>query len=155
MKTSWYTCVFILMALLTWPLLSSVAGLPANTKVFGQTHSGPDSSSQLQADPAAPTGPAQTANGQSITGEWQGMIAKLHLILKIEQAADGSFKGKLILVDQGNVTLPVDTVSFAPTGALRLGLKSVGAVYEAKLSDDGESDRFRGGMRQQMLSAAA
>jgi pimeloyl-ACP methyl ester carboxylesterase len=70
-------------------------------------------------------------------GEWQGMIAKLHLILKIEQAADGSFTAKLTSVDQGNVTVPVDTVSLGSTGGLLLEMKSIGAAYEAKLSDDG------------------
>jgi pimeloyl-ACP methyl ester carboxylesterase len=49
-------------------------------------------------------------------------------------------------VDQGNVTIPVDTVSFAPTGELRLELKSVSAVYEGKLSDDG--GEFVGTWRQ-------
>src|SRR5215475_3721671 len=137
MKTRWYTCVFILLALPTGTLLSSAAGQPANARVFGRTPSGPGSSSHLQANPAAPTGPAQATNGQSITGEWQGIVSKLHLILKIEQAADGSFTAKLTSVDQGNVTIPVDTASFAPTGELRLELKSVGAVYEGKLSDDG------------------
>ncbi len=78
---------------------------------------------------------AQPAN--SITGEWQGMVASQHLILKIEEGPDGSFTGKLTAVDQGNTTLPVDTVSFAPTGALRLELKSAGVMYEAQLSDDG------------------
>src|SRR5215510_11135818 len=136
MKTRWYTCVFILLALPTGTLLSSAAGQPANARVFGRTPSGPGSSSRLQANPAATTGPAQAATGQSITGEWQGIVSKLHLTLKIEQAADGSFTAKLTSVDQGNVTLPVDIVSFAPTAALRLELKNVGAVYEGKLSED-------------------
>jgi len=137
MKTRWYTCVFILLALPTGTLLSSAAGQPANARVFGRTPSGPGSSSRLQANPAAPTGTAQAANGQSITGEWQGMVSKLRLILKIEQAADGSFTAKLTSVDQGNVTLPVDTVTFEPTGGLRLEMKRIGAVYEGKLSEDG------------------
>jgi pimeloyl-ACP methyl ester carboxylesterase len=81
--------------------------------------------------------PAQAASGGGITGEWQGMVARLHLVVKIDQAPDGTFTGKLTSVDQGNVTIPVDTVSFAPPGLLRLELKSIGAVYEAKLSDDG------------------
>ena len=70
MKTRWYTCVFILLALPTGTLLSSAAGQPANARVFSRTPSGPGSSSRLQANPAAPTGTAQAANGQSITGEW-------------------------------------------------------------------------------------
>jgi pimeloyl-ACP methyl ester carboxylesterase len=137
MKTRWDMCVFILPALLTGTLLLSAAGQQANAIVFGRAPSVPGSSSLLQANQPASTEPAQAANGQSITGEWQGMIAKQRLIVKIERAADGTFTAKLTAVDQGNVTLPVDTVSFEPTGGLRLELKSVGAVYEGKLSDDG------------------
>jgi hypothetical protein len=40
-------------------------------------------------------------------------------------------------VDQGNVTIPIDTVSFAVTDGLRLQLKSIDAEYQAKPSDDG------------------
>jgi pimeloyl-ACP methyl ester carboxylesterase len=76
-------------------------------------------------------------DGPAITGEWQGMVATQHLIVRLEQAADGSYTGKLTAVDQGNVTIPVDTVSYAPAGTLRLELKSLGAFYEATLSADG------------------
>ena len=71
----------------------------------------------------------------SITGEWQGAIATQHLIVKIDEAADGSLSGKLTAVDQGNVTIPL-IVSFV-NGTLRLELKREGAVYEAKPNDDG------------------
>ncbi len=128
---------FILLMLLTGAVLSSAAGQPAGAREFSLIHSGPDSSSLSQASPAAPAGSAQAANGRSITGDWQAMVGSQHLILKIEQAADGSFTGKLTLVDQGNTTLPADTVSFAPTGALRVELKAAGVVYEANLSEDG------------------
>ena len=88
MKTRWGTCVFILPALLTGTLLLSAAGQPANAIIFGQAPSVPGSSSLLQANPPAPTEPAQAANGQGITGEWQGMIAKQRLIVRIERAAE-------------------------------------------------------------------
>ncbi len=80
---------------------------------------------------------AQSGNPSGITGEWQGAITRLHLILKIEQPEGGPLKGALVSVDQGNVTIPIDTVSFDPGGALRLELKSIGAAYEGKLSSDG------------------
>jgi pimeloyl-ACP methyl ester carboxylesterase len=80
---------------------------------------------------------AQSGNASGITGEWQGAITRLHLILKIEQPEGGPLKGALVSVDQGNVTIPIDTVSFDPGGALRLELKSIGAAYEGKLSSDG------------------
>lgn len=81
---------------------------------------------------------AQPTTGRSVAGEWQGMVSRLHLVVKIDQAADGTLSGKLISVDQGNVTIPIDAVSFTPDGALELDLKSIGAAYEAKLSDDGK-----------------
>ena len=89
---------------------------------------------QSQANPPAP---AQAADAHSITGDWQGMVARLRLNVKIEQAADGTLSGKLTSVDQGNITIPIDTVSFAPSTGLRLELKSIGASYEGKLSEDG------------------
>jgi pimeloyl-ACP methyl ester carboxylesterase len=76
-------------------------------------------------------------DGHSVTGEWQGMLSKLHLIIKIDQGTDGAFSGKLTSVDQGNASIPVDTVSFALATGLLLDLKSIGATYQAKLSDDG------------------
>src|SRR5271154_3715551 len=76
-------------------------------------------------------------DGRSFTGEWQGMLSKLHLIFKIDLGTDGALSGKLTSVDQGNATIPVDTVSFAPATGLPLDLKSIGATYQAKLSDDG------------------
>jgi pimeloyl-ACP methyl ester carboxylesterase len=72
-----------------------------------------------------------------ITGEWQGAVAGQHLIVTITPAADGSFAGKFTAVDQGNVTLPFDAISFVPPSALTLVLKRADAVYEAKLTDDG------------------
>jgi pimeloyl-ACP methyl ester carboxylesterase len=77
------------------------------------------------------------ADSPTIAGEWQGMVATQHLIVRIEQAADGSYTGKLTAVDQGNVTIPVDAVSYTQAGALRLELKSIGAFYEATLRADG------------------
>jgi pimeloyl-ACP methyl ester carboxylesterase len=80
---------------------------------------------------------AQTADRGHIAGEWQGAIARLHLILKIDQAADGALTGKLISVDQGNVIIPIESVSFDPSGAIHLELKSIAATYEGKLSQGG------------------
>jgi len=94
----------------------------------------------LTAVGASQTAPAvaQSTTGRSVAGEWQGMVSRLHLVVKIDQAADGTLSGKLTSVDQGNVTIPIDAVSLTPDGALKLDLKSAGAAYEAKLSDDGK-----------------
>jgi pimeloyl-ACP methyl ester carboxylesterase len=115
MKIRWKRYGSILLLLLSGALQSSAAVQP-----------------QPQSNPAAPA-----ADGHSVAGEWQGMVSRLHLTVKIEQAADGTLSGKLISVDQGNVTIPIDAVSFAPSTGLRLELKSIGATYEGKLSDDG------------------
>src|ERR1700691_705633 len=120
MKTRWEKCLFktILVVLLSgagWLNKEEASG-------FGQS---------------AGDGTAQAADVRRVTGEWQGMVSRLHLIVKIEQASDGTLSGKLTSVDQGNVTIPIDTVSFAPGGTLQLELKSVHAAYTAKLSDDG------------------
>src|ERR1700683_322080 len=120
MKTRRRTCVFVLLLLL--------AG-----------------TSRLHANQVAPSAPAQTpaqtplqtTDAGSITGEWQGMVARLHLIVEIDQTPAGIFTGKLISVDQGNIAIPIDAVSFAASRGLRLEMKSIGAVYEGKLSDDG------------------
>src|SRR5215470_133097 len=86
--------------------------------------------------PTAPQASGQAVDPGSITGEWQGMVASLHLIVKIEQAANGSLTGKLTSVDQGNITVPIETVTLTPDRKVRLELKGEGAVYEGKLSDN-------------------
>ena len=117
MITRWKICAFILVMLLVGTLPSSAVGKP-----------------QSQSSAAAP---AQAADADSVTGEWQGMIASLHLVVKIEQAADGTLTGKLISPDQGNVTIPIDSISFAPNTGLRLELKGINAIYEGKFNEDG------------------
>ena len=79
---------------------------------------------------------AQTKIPGAVLGEWQGTITKLRLVLKLDHAADGSVSGNLVSLDQGNVTIPIETVSFQ-NGALRLEMKLIGAVYEGTLSEDG------------------
>lgn len=120
MRTRWQMCALVLPVLLAGASLSSAAAQP-----------------KFQANPAEQVAKAQAADARSVTGEWQGALAGLHLIVKIDQAADGTLTGKFISVDQGNVTIPIDTIAFAPGTGLRLELKSIGASYEGKLSDDG------------------
>ncbi len=73
---------------------------------------------------------------ESAFGEWRGSIANLRLVLKLDRAGDGSIGGNLISVDQGNVTIPIETVIYQ-SGSLRLAMKLVSAVYEGRLSEDG------------------
>jgi pimeloyl-ACP methyl ester carboxylesterase len=91
---------------------------------------------------AQPTNSApQSADNAAITGEWEGTIAKLRLVLKIEvlkieQPAGAALRGTLVSLDQGNASIPIDVLSFEPGGALRADMKSIGAVYDGKLSAD-------------------
>ena len=131
-----FTTVVITMIVLAKLVLTKIVlSMIVYTLILLVLLSGGSRVCTAQATP--PVGAVQPANGHSITGEWQGMVATQHLIVNIEQAADGTFTGKLTAVDQGNVTIPIDVVSFTPGGTLHLELKSIGAAYEAKVSDDG------------------
>ena len=121
MKTRQEMCVLILGLIAVLLLI-----LPGNMAAQGS-----------QSTPAAIAAGAQAADSNSLTGEWQGMISRLHLIVKIDQATGGTFTGKLTSVDQGNVTLPFDSVTLSPDRTVRLELKSAGAVYEGKLGAGG------------------
>ena len=138
MKMRRERCVLILLAMLLlggWLLGPAAhAAIPA---FFVQSSLGPVSLPQSPASATAAAAPAQAVDTHGIAGEWQGKVAGLRLILKVEQAADGAFAGNILSVDQGNVTVPIDTVSFAAGGSLRLELTSIGAAYDGKLSDDG------------------
>lgn len=74
----------------------------------------------------------------SIAGEYRGAIANQHLIVTLAQADDGTLSGKLSVPDQGNITLPFDSVTFTG-GVVHLELKAAGASYQGTLSDSGDS----------------
>src|SRR5882757_4648006 len=81
---------------------------------------------------------AQTAPGNSIAGEWDGMIGKLHLVFVFEQAPEGGLKLKLTSPDQGNLSVPVDSVTFAG-GKLDVEMKAIGGSYVGTFSTAGDS----------------
>jgi len=138
MNTRCWTCVWMLTGLLVGIGLWAARPVgAASYGIFIQAPAGASSSPQAPNNAAASAAPAQAADAKKITGEWQGIISRLHLVVKIDQDASGALTGKLTSVDQGNVTIPIETVSFAAGGALRLELKSIGADYEGKLSDEG------------------
>jgi len=77
-----------------------------------------------------------TAKGPE--GVWQGALdvggSQLRLVLTITKSGAGGYSGKVDSLDQGS-TIPIDTITV--TGdAVRLELKSVGAVYEGALNKD-------------------
>jgi pimeloyl-ACP methyl ester carboxylesterase len=78
----------------------------------------------------------QAADTQGITGEWDGKVTRLRLVVTIGQSSDGSLNGKLTSVDQGNITIPINTVSFQ-RNVLHLEMKTIAAGYEGTLSGDG------------------
>lgn len=82
-------------------------------------------------------GQLQSTLPEAVLGEWRGSISNLRLVLKLDRAADGSISGNLISLDQGNVTIPIETISYQ-NGSLRLAMKLVSAVYEGRLSEDGK-----------------
>src|SRR5436309_2673943 len=77
-----------------------------------------------------------------LQGHWKGTLAiklgedrqlELRLIVKISEAADGTFSGALDSVDQGAKNLPVTSIKFTdPT--LRVELKGLDAAYEGALN---------------------
>ncbi len=72
-----------------------------------------------------------------IEGEWDGVIAnKLRVIVRIEKAEDKSLQGMLESPDQGNAKIKIEAVTFDGKRAVRLELKTIGAVYEGELNAD-------------------
>lgn len=78
---------------------------------------------------------------QDITGSWQGTIdsgSKLRVILQIEKAADGTFKGTAYSIDQSPNPTPVITLSFTNL-TLKFTVDPFRASYEGTLSQDGKT----------------
>src|SRR5260221_3798062 len=86
----------------------------------------------------SPAPVSQTTAQAGVTGEWQGALSRLRLVVKIDQTADGTLHGTLTSVDQGNVTIPIDKVTLDPDRTLRFNMDSITASYEGKLSADGQ-----------------
>ncbi len=71
---------------------------------------------------------------------WQGVLdvgaAKLHIVLRISQSADGKLSGKLDSPDQQLAGLPIDTIN-RKEQVLRFEMALLNASYEGKLNADG------------------
>ena len=82
--------------------------------------------------------PALWSQQAAITGEWDGLIAgKLHVIVRLDRAADNSLHGSLESVDQGHAKIDIETVVFNGKGAIELDMKKIGASYKADLNASG------------------
>src|SRR5438093_9761022 len=80
-----------------------------------------------------------------LQGHWKGTLAiklgedrqlELRLIVKISEAADGTFSGALDSVDQGAKNMPISAIR-CNKPALRFEVDGIGGLYEGDLSNDG------------------
>src|SRR5882762_591457 len=89
--------------------------------------------------PANPPG-GIPPSGNGIEGFWLGALDagtfKLRLLMKFSRTPDGKLTGLLDSLDQSAKDIPMDTVSFQD-GSLHVGMKSLGASYDGKMSADG------------------
>src|SRR6185295_15227348 len=76
---------------------------------------------------------------RSPEGTWQGTLdagQKLRLALTITKNANGTYSGNLNSIDQGTV-IPIDVITVDYDDSVRLVLRSIGAMFNGKLSEDG------------------
>jgi pimeloyl-ACP methyl ester carboxylesterase len=104
--------------------------LSATTRLANATQLNPVATAQ-------PETPLAEKGGPTVVGEWQGILADLHLSFSLQQAPNGSLSAKLISVDQGNAIVAADAVSFTDANGLKMEFKAIRASFEARLSPDG------------------
>jgi len=75
----------------------------------------------------------------SIEGIWEGKLkvpgTELRIVFKISKNPDGTLTATLDSPDQGVTGIPVEEIIFKDN-TLRLEVKSVGGIYEGKVSED-------------------
>jgi len=112
--------------------LSGTASNAAGEAPFELTRSG-------QANVKVP--PASTALPKEFEGAWDGAIDAggrvVRVTLKLSPAADGSAAATLIAVDQGNMTIPVTTVTIQGK-QLELEARAISGSYRGTLGTGGE-----------------
>jgi enterochelin esterase-like enzyme len=83
---------------------------------------------------------AQNTKSQGIQGVWQATInagaINLKLVVKLSQATDGTFFGRMDSPDQGAMDIPLDSVTFKD-GSLHFEIIENNITYEGTLSKDG------------------
>ncbi|MBU1036114.1 alpha/beta fold hydrolase [bacterium] len=81
----------------------------------------------------------QVAPASGIEGIWEGKLeapgVELRIVFKISKGPDGTLTATLDSPDQGVTGIPVEEVIFKDN-TLRLEVKSVGGIYEGKVSED-------------------
>src|SRR5215472_10216591 len=82
--------------------------------------------------------PAKTPSS-AIAGDWQGTLQagmqQLHVVLHINQAADGSLSANMDSLDQGAKGIAIDQISFQ-NGKISFTSNVVHGSYEGKLTPD-------------------
>jgi len=85
------------------------------------------------------TAQQQVNPASGIEGIWEGKLKvpgiELRIVFKISKNPDGTLTATLDSPDQGVTSIPVEEVIFKDN-TLRLNVKSVGVVYEGKVSED-------------------
>lgn len=115
MKTRQGTCVFIVcLLLLACPLFAAAQTAGANQSASAAASAGDQS---------------------GITGEWQGMISRYNILIKIDRTPGDALAARLTIASQNAV--PFSKVSFTPDKVLRLELGNGAVVIEGKLNDQG------------------
>ncbi len=76
---------------------------------------------------------------KGLDGLWSGVLkaglVELRLVVKIDKKGDG-WTGAMDSLDEGIKAIPIDPIEFKD-GAVKLEFKTVKAVFEGKLKDDG------------------
>jgi uncharacterized protein (TIGR03435 family) len=84
---------------------------------------------------------AAPAKDEGLSGTWQGTLhagQDLRTIVKITKQPDGSYKSMFYSIDQGGVSLPVDTTTLQAS-TVTMSITAIGGKYEGKLSADGST----------------
>lgn len=86
--------------------------------------------------------PAKGVPGQGLAGHWQGSLkpsplVELRLVLELtNNAPAGRLGGVIVSVDQGHARIPLTTLT-EQAGEVRFEARSVGGVFDGRLSADG------------------
>lgn len=91
--------------------------------------------------PAAGETPARGVPGKGLAGHWQASLKptpliELRLALEITNSAAGAPGGVIVSLDQGNARIPITTLT-ENAGAVHFEARSVGGVFDGRLSADG------------------
>lgn len=82
---------------------------------------------------------AGTASAQDIAGNWAGALqagaVRLHLVLHVTRAADGSLQATLDSIEQGAMGIPVSSVTLKDS-VLKLDVAAVRGGYEGTVNRD-------------------